>query len=430
MTFYTCTVILTVLMMIAMTLHVVTYTGFTKVQKNWYILTFASIMFCCLAEYAVHCGYYNPKFAIPLTILTVIQFSVSPMLGLLFSGALGIHHQKKIALVFYSISLLVQVVSAPFGWIFRFDENGYSRGNLFFIYGILYFISLIYLMFSMIIVGRRFRHRDFLTILMVVVLLIAGIIPMTINKINIAYTSIGICACICYIYYNDLVQQDTYSELIEEQQRISYMQSHMISGLANLIENRDTETGEHISRTSTYVKLIANFAKNDGVYAYEIDDKFLELMITLAPMHDIGKIIIPDRILKKPGRLTDEEFEQMKKHAAVGGTVVREVLNGVTDEEFLQFASDVATYHHEWWNGKGYPKGLQGLEIPLSARIMALADVYDALISERCYKKPMSPEEAFKIIEDESGTHFDPKLTKVFLDHKEAFIIGKNEKDE
>ena len=199
------------------------------------------------------------------------------------------------------------------------------------------------------------------------------------------------------------------------------MQEHMISGMANLIENRDLDTGEHISRTSAYVKTLAEDARKDGVYDEEIDERFVSLMHTLAPMHDIGKVVVPDDILKKPEKLTDEEFEVMKRHAAVGGTVIREVLSGVTDEEYLSFASDIATYHHEWWDGTGYPEGLKGEDIPLSARIMAIADVFDALISERCYKKPMPREKAFQIIREEAGSHFDPKLASVFLKHKDEF---------
>ena len=139
-------------------------------------------------------------------------------------------------------------------------------------------------------------------------------------------------------------------------------------------------------------------------------------------MHDIGKIIVSDNILKKPGRLTFDEYEMMKKHAELGGQVVREVLNGITDEEYLSFASDIATYHHEWWNGNGYPKALKEDAIPLCARIMALADVFDALVSIRCYKEAIPVEDAFSIIKNESGTHFDPKLVKVMLDHKDEIV--------
>ena len=358
----------------------------------------------------------------PLTILTVIQFSIAPLLGVLFTGALGLHRQAKYASIFFSLNFLVELVLAPFGLVFYFNDEGYSRGDFFFIYIIFYFISLVYLVISMIVVGRRFNHRDFWTIGMILVILVAGIIPMTFFHINITYTAIGISASICYIYYNDLVQQDTKAELIKNQKKITEMQEKMISGLANLIENRDLDTGEHILRTSNYVRLIAVNSKKDGYYSDELTDHFVTLLCTLAPMHDIGKIIIPDNILKKPGRLTTEEFEIMKKHASAGATVVRDVLNGITDEEYLKFAQDIATYHHERWDGTGYPQGLKGEEIPLASRIMAIADVFDALISERCYKEPYSYEDAFAIIERESGTHFDPNLVKVFLDHRDEFI--------
>jgi len=420
--FYTNVIILTELMMLAMILHVVRYSGFTRVQKFWYLLTFASVMLCAGAEFAVHCGVYNPAFAVPLAILTVLQFSVAPMLGVFFTGALGLHNQAKTASIFFSLNLLVEIVAAPFGFVFYFDESGYWR-NIpgFYIYVAFYLISLVYLIISMVIVGKKFRNRDRWTIVMILVVLVAGIIPMTFSKINITYIAVAISASLCYIYYNDLVQQDIQAELVANQKRIYGMQTHIISGLANLIENRDMETGGHISRTSAYVKSLAENARRDGVYADALDDRFISLLYTLAPMHDIGKIIISDRILKKPGKLTPEEFEQMKKHAAVGGTVVREVLDGITDETYLAFAADIATYHHERWDGTGYPMGLVGEEIPLSARIMAIADVFDALVSERCYKLPMSTDEAFAVIEREAGTHFDPQLVAVLLAHEEEF---------
>ena len=134
-------------------------------------------------------------------------------------------------------------------------------------------------------------------------------------------------------------------------------------------------------------------------------------------MHDVGKIVVPDRILRKPGKLTDEEYGVMKTHASAGGDVVRQILNGVTDEEYLKFASDIASYHHERWDGTGYPEGLSGEDIPLPARIMAIADVFDALISERCYKEAFPVDVALEIIRAESGSHFDPKLAEVFLKH-------------
>ncbi len=421
MTFYTSVIIMTELMMIAMLLHVLNYSGFTKTQKTWYLLTFISIMLCAAAEYAVHCGYYNPAYKIPLTVITVLQFSISPLLGVLFTGALGLTKQAKFAIFFVSASAVAEIISAPFGLIFYFAENGYQRGNYFFIYGIFYFVSLLYLIVCMTFVGKRFRHRDAVTIIMILVILVAGIVPMTLYKLNITYIAIALSASLCYIYYNDLVQQDIKSELVANQKKLTSMQEHIITSLASLIENRDTETGGHVSRTAAFVETLARDARNDGVYSDALSDAFIDMIRMLAPMHDVGKIVVSDKILRKPGKLTEEEYEQMKQHTPAGGEIIREVLNGVADDEYISAAADIAACHHEKWNGKGYPKGLKGEEIPLSARIMAIADVFDALVSKRCYKEPIPADEAFRIIEEESGEHFDPKLVEVFLNHREDF---------
>ncbi len=423
MTFYTGITILTELIMLAMTIHVRSHSAFSKPQKLWFLLTFAAVMACAAAEYAVHCGVYDPKYAIPLTVITVLQFATAPLLGIFFSEALGRNRQRKTAVViFYCINLLVECVAAPFGWVFSFGSDGYTRGPLFLLYEVFYFVSLLFLIVSMVHVGRNFRHRDRGTIVMILIVLAAGILPMTLFKIHITYLAIAISASLCYIYYNDLIQQDIQAKLISDQETISRMQEHIISGLANLIENRDLETGEHVTRTSEFVRALAEFARADGVYRSRLNDRAISLMYRAAPLHDVGKIVVPDDILKKPGRLTEEEFAQMKRHASEGGRIVREVLGSVADSEYLSIAEEIAACHHERWDGKGYPAGLAGEDIPLCARIMAIADVFDALVSERCYKKAMPPEEALKIIREESGTHFDPSLVHVFLNHSTAFI--------
>ncbi len=416
MTFYFWATVLIQLTMIAMILHVINYSGFTRLQKTWFILTFVSVMICSAAELAVHCGYYKSSWAVPLTLITVIQFSTSPLLAVFFSGALGFHDEAKRAVKFFALNAVVEAVLAPFGLVFYFNEEGYFRGKLFAVYEVFYFLGLLYLMFCMVRAGRKFRHRDTGTIAMVLVVLLAGIIPVTVYKVHIAYISIGISACLCYIYYNDLVQEDTLTDLISNQKQMSEMQGHTITGLANLIESRDTETGEHVARTREYVRMIAENAREKGIYTDEIDDRFISLLYTLAPMHDVGKIVVPDRILKKPGKLTPEEYEQMKTHASMGGAVVRKILSGITDEEYIKFASDIATCHHEKWDGSGYPKGLSGADIPLCARIMALADVYDALISVRCYKDAIPAGDALNIIRADAGSYFDPKLAEVFIE--------------
>ena len=421
MTFYTGLTILIELFMLAMVIHVISYGGFSRTQKIWFLLTFCAVMLCAAAEYAVHGLAYDPKHTAVLSVVTVLQFSAAPILGVLFSGALGLPRQGRIALAYFCLNLLVEVGAAPFGLIFRFDQTGYSRGDYFIVYEALYFFSLLYLIFSMFRVGKRFRHRDTETIAMILAVLAAGIIPMTLFEVHITYMAVAIGASLSYIYYNDLTQQDIQAELVANQEKMTQMQGHIISGLANLIESRDLETGEHVTRTSRYVRALTEYARADGLYPDRLDDRFASLMSRVAPLHDVGKIVVPDHILRKTGKLTPEEFEQMKRHASEGGRVVREVLGGVTDEEYLSFASDVAACHHERWDGKGYPNGLSGEDIPLSARIMAIVDVVDALVSERCYKKAMPPEKAFAIIREEAGAQFDPKLAGVFLDHKDAF---------
>lgn len=423
MTFYLSATILISLLMVALTIHVLNYSGFNKTQKGWFIATFATIIFCSWAEYAVHCGFYDPKFKVILTILTVLQFSLSPLLAMSFSGALGLKHQIKTAIIYFSISLFVEVLSAPFGWIFYFNNDGYFRGDYFIIYEILYFVSLAYLIVGLFFVGKNFKHRDAPTIISIFVILIAGILPMTFEKIHISYIAIGISACVAYIYYNDLVQQDVKQELVDNQRQMSDMQSHIITGLASLIESRDMDTGEHVARTSQYVKTLAEDCKKEGIYVELLTDEFISNLYLLAPLHDVGKIVVSDQILRKPGILTPQEREEMKKHAAMGGTTIRKILDGITDEEYLKFASDIATYHHEWWDGSGYPEGLKGEEIPLSARIMAIADVYDALTTKRCYKEAIPSELAFEIMKSESGTHFDPALIDVFMKYKEKYYI-------
>ena len=422
MTFYLSIVIIVGILMLAMSIHVLRYSGFNKVQKTWFIVTFASIFFCSLAEYAAHSGYYHEMFKIPLTILTVIQFSIAPVLGMLFSGALGLKYQGRIAIGYFGLGLLSEIICVPFGWIFFYGDSGYTRGPAFLVYELFYVGSLVYLVVALILVGKKFQHRDSSTIIMILAVLIAGIIPMTFYKLNVTYLAVGIASSLCYIFYNDLVQEDTKLELVANQKRVSDMQQHIIVGMASLIENRDAETGDHVIRTSKYVHIIAVEAKKRGVYTDILTDHYIELLTALAPMHDVGKIVVPDHILKKTGWLSDEEYAEMKKHAEMGGTVIRQILSGITDEEYFTFASDIATYHHERWDGSGYPYGLKGEEIPLSARIMAIADVYDALVSERCYKTPMSVDEAFDLIKNEAGTHFDPKLVEVFLDIKKEII--------
>jgi len=207
-------------------------------------------------------------------------------------------------------------------------------------------------------------------------------------------------------------------EVEEKLEYIQAMQDQIIIGISDIVESRDNNTGGHIKRSSETVRIfIERLAEESPLVP--LSKRYCENVIKAAPMHDLGKIAVEDYILKKPGRFTRDEYELMKIHAIVGAEIVEKALKGIDNEEFLEIAKNMAQYHHEKWDGTGYPEGLAGNKIPLEARIMALADVFDALVSKRYYKENYSYDEAFRIIEESLGTHFDPELGRVFLKCRE-----------
>ena len=212
-----------------------------------------------------------------------------------------------------------------------------------------------------------------------------------------------------------------------EMERRTNMQNRVIGDLAAVIETRDAGTGEHIIRTKQYVSMIAREMKKYPKYKDILSDDYINQIENSSPLHDVGKIAIRDAILLKPGKLTAEEFEEMKKHSEKGGEMINNIFSNLDDEEFFRTAYDIAIAHHEKWDGTGYPKGLKGEEIPLSARIMAIADVFDALTSERCYKEAIPAEDAFNIIVEGRGTHFDPDIIDIVISIKDEFISYVNE---
>lgn len=204
--------------------------------------------------------------------------------------------------------------------------------------------------------------------------------------------------------------------------KLTLYNENMVESFANLVENRDSNTGGHIKRTRAYVNLILHKMRHDKKYKDIMNKDYLVNVSNAAPLHDIGKIATPDYILQKPGKLTDEEFAIMKKHAACGGEIIQDTFKNLDDTEFEKIAYEVARFHHEKYNGKGYPKGLSGEQIPLHARIMAVADVFDAVSQKRCYRDAMPLDQCFSIIEKGSGTDFDPQIAKIFLDSKEEVV--------
>ncbi|MBO6297718.1 MAG: HD domain-containing protein [Lachnospiraceae bacterium] len=194
------------------------------------------------------------------------------------------------------------------------------------------------------------------------------------------------------------------------------MQNGLMVLMADMVETRDSDTGNHIQKTAAYVKIILEGLKKKGYYKELLPPEYIQDVIKSAPLHDVGKINISDTILNKPGKLTPEEFEIMKTHATWGKKILDKAIRSVGGENFLREARNMAAYHHERWDGKGYPEGLKGEEIPLSARIMAVADVFDALTSARVYKPAFPLEEAIRLIEEENGTKYDSKCVEVFFE--------------
>lgn len=205
-------------------------------------------------------------------------------------------------------------------------------------------------------------------------------------------------------------------EVAQKTEHIIEMHDNLIMSMATMVESRDNSTGGHIKRTSKVVEiLISEIQKDKSENRLQLSPDFCHNIIKAAPMHDLGKIAVDDAILRKPGRFTDEEFAVMKTHAAEGARIVHEILKGTDDLAFHLLAENIAHYHHERWDGSGYPEGLKGEDIPLEARIMAVADVYDALVSKRVYKDAMSFEKADSIMMESFGKHFDKALEKYYL---------------
>lgn len=211
-------------------------------------------------------------------------------------------------------------------------------------------------------------------------------------------------------------------DIREKNETISQMQKTLIMTVADMVERRDENTGQHIKKTAAYVRIIMESMKRLGIYPDEMTDKFIDNVVMAAPLHDVGKITIPDAVLNNPGKLTQEEYELMKTHTLAGGRIIVRIIDSAPDSDYLYEAADLATYHHEWWDGTGYPVKLSGENIPLSARVMAVADMFDALVSRRVYKQGFPCDKAMNIIVGESGTHFDPQIIKAFVAAKEEIF--------
>jgi len=229
-----------------------------------------------------------------------------------------------------------------------------------------------------------------------------------------------------HLNIDELIRERT-MQLHHKTEQLQTLQNGIVFVLADMVENRDKGTGGHVERTTAYIKILIDAMLEREIYDDEIRGFDYELLVTSARLHDVRKISISDMILNKPGKLTDEEFHIMKTHSAEGERIIDQIVSRTEDVEFLRNAKLFAGFHHERWDGEGYPHGLEKRDIPLLGRIMALVDVYDALVSERPYKKAFSPKEAVSIIMDCAGTQFDPLIVEIFYKIKEQFEMVYND---
>ena len=209
--------------------------------------------------------------------------------------------------------------------------------------------------------------------------------------------------------------------VFEKTQTVLELKNAVLKTVAELVEYRDNVTGGHIERTQNYLRLLVNLLLKNGVYAKELSSWDIDLFVTSSQLHDVGKISIKDSILLKPGRLTVEEFDEIKKHAAFGKEIIERIESNTRENAFLTHAKILAASHHEKWDGTGYPLGIKGEDIPLQGRLMAIVDVYDALTSHRPYKEAFTHKESIEIIKNELGRHFDPLVGEIFIRHEKEF---------
>jgi adenylate cyclase len=284
------------------------------------------------------------------------------------------------------------------------------------------FIAIVFLgLFSTILSARRkaIINLTFLFLLTLVVVILTvllfrnGIYLSPLYPILVSTSNFSLLSFLNFWRQERVLREKTKLQLTT--------QEAMIETIANITETRDPETGGHIRRTRSYVKALAEHIRNKPAYVDIVNDAYIENLLQAAPLHDVGKVGVPDHILLKPGQLNAEEFAEMKKHTQYGKRVIDAAHAKLGDISFLRLAEEMVSSHHERWDGKGYPNGLKGEEIPLSGRIMAIADVYDALISHRLYKESVSHGKAVDIMLFERGFQFDPQLIDAFVEIHTTF---------
>lgn len=320
--------------------------------------------------------------------------------------------QRKKKKVLFAIPLLINytyiLLTMPYIEYIKGRNTNYSMGLP--AYGC-YAMACVYIVMTMVVLFRRWNHIEAhkrVGILTYLVALAAITASQAVSP-EILATSLGVTIMLLGVYLN--MEAPSFRALTQ-------FHGETVMSFATLIENKDSSTGGHIKRTSRYVELICEELLREKKYMNTLTHDYVKCLTKAAPMHDVGKISVSDAILQKPGKLTDDEFEIMKKHTSEGGKIVLQIFRNLGDEDYRHMAYEVARHHHEKWNGKGYPDGLKEQEIPLCARIMAVADVFDAISQKRCYREAMPLEDCFAIIKEGVGRDFDPVVANAFLNDR------------
>lgn len=360
-----------------------------------------------------HIDTVNSSFNLTLHHVFLLSIDTSMFLIFLYLCALcELKPRRKAAMLGVTLPYIVSVIVATAS-IDKLEyilgkETNYSMGVPVYV---CYATGFSYFLIGIVIFFKRRRYiaqKKAIVLLMTAFFAIGTLIIQMIFPETLI-SSIPITLLLLVIY--EWIENQTVTDL-------EHIYEEIIHSFSDIIEGRDDNTGQHIKRTTIYVKIISESLRQKNLYTNILTKDYIDCLLLATPMHDIGKITVSDLILQKPGKLTEEEFEQMKLHTVKGGELIEKSLT-VPNDMYKQMAYQIALHHHEKWNGKGYPKGLKGEEIPLPARIVAVADVFDAISQDRCYRRAMSLDESFAIIQKGIGVDFDPVISQCFLESRE-----------
>ena len=386
--------------MVTMVIHVNNSVIFSDSKKRWFTSVFILAAICAISECAgTYLSAHNTGRGLHY-VLTFLEFNLLPFISVCMSFACEIRKPAKIIGTMAVAHIIIETVMLLFGGIFYITPDGiYHRGSFYFIYVIMYLISYLYTLIIVILINRGYKSRDIGTVILIVVTVFAGLIPSIIDgSIRTAYLCVTILILLEYMYFEGLYEQDMQKKISDHNED---MNRELIKTLSYTLEAKDVYTKGHSMRVAEYTKILAS---NMG-----FDEETIEKLHFAATLHDIGKIGIPDTVLNKPGRLTDREFNIIKMHTTIGADILKNI-------DTIKYASIIARHHHERYDGKGYPDGLSGEDIPLEARIVAVADTYDAMTSKRVYRRKTLPDDVIREeFSKNKGKQFDPEMVDLFL---------------